>query len=58
MKRVVVVVKPKGRGDPIHVILPGGSKVLRVTKMTNREIDDAEDHGNEFFDLRFEGVLT
>lgn len=56
MKRVVVVVKPSGRTDPIHVILPGGSKVLRVTKMTNKEIEDAEDHGNDFFDLLLDGV--
>lgn len=50
MKRVVVVLKPKGK-DPVHIIMPGGSKVLHVTKMTNKDIDDAEDHGNSFFSL-------
>lgn len=56
MKRVVVVVKKKGTKDPIHVIMPGGSKVLMVTKMTNKEIDDAEDHGNTFLNLKLQGV--
>lgn len=50
MKRVVVVLKPKGK-EPIHVIMPGGSKVLTVKKMTNKDIEDAEDHGNDFFNL-------
>lgn len=56
MKRVVVVLKKKGVRDPIHLVMPGGSKVMTVTKMTNKEIDDAEDHGNKFLDLRLEGV--
>lgn len=51
MKRVIVVLKPKGK-EPVYLIMPGGSKVLHVTKMTNRDIDDAEDHGNTFLEVR------
>lgn len=53
-KRVVIVLKQRGVNDPIHLIMPGGSKVLTVVKMTNKEINDAEDHGNTFLNLKLE----